>query len=994
MRFFFQFIILFISFQTIAQYTQTRTYTSNDGLTSNIINKVFVDSKNNLWVGSRAGLSVQKMETFEMVPHAITHKFNNIFDIAEDTEQGIWVAGYGQGILYIKGNKSKLITVKDGLISNYVRTVKVIDNYIYVGTLNGLSIISLKDFSIRNPQFTKNKLYDFTVTSFFKVHNKIYATTLNDGVFEILPEKVIHRLGIKKAFSSTVFKNNLYIGTSTELLKLDPKSLKIVNKYAIGNVWDYLIYKNELHVVSSGVYESSSGVYQLKENGFFNVTDNYKLGISDLKTIAYDRVRNFIFIGSQDNGLIQVNPKAPVKFFGDFNTVYCFAMNHEKRYVFHDKGLSILKGTKIIDEISLKKFKRAQVSKYKVFLKLATLENHFYPIDYSTTEEKIIFYDAHIHKDKLWVSTNLGMYTLNFDGVITNYFPVHTFNFTFYNNFLISAVPYGGVRIFSHIEKMKYRYYHDYENDHIPSNVVSMVKLGKSVFFASALTGLYRYEDGKFESLLKNNKFNEPKLKKITVINKNNLLVVTDFNDVYELAFENERVKIVTKTEYQDIKGSTTRGLDVINGITYITTNLGVNVFKAGKSFFIDHEQGFNNYNAIKTFTHGDTLFIGSKNGYFTINNNYFKQERKEVNEVKVSSIQINNVFRNEYLKHINDELILDSDENNIILKYYVTNTKYPKKLNFEYRLKETEAWKKTNDYHINLNYLNYGKYNIQLKIKNLDTGETVIHEVIKLNIQPPFYFTIPFILGTIIVLTVSIFSWFKFRIRAIKRKNRHKEVLLQLKTEKEKQELQFDKKLAVVRLQALKSQMNSHFLFNVMSSIQYYILSNDVKNALYYLERFSSLIRITLNYSDKEVITIKEEIDYLEHYLEIENLRAEHKINFEIIVAPDVDLLHVKIVPLLLQPFIENAIVHAFPSRITHPKIELKIYKEQKNLVISIKDNGIGYQKKDSNKTHESKGMEIVESRLKFTQKKFNNEIKIQSNSFGTEVIIVLDIY
>ena len=104
MRFFFQVVILLLTFHVQSQYTQVRSYTSNDGLTSNIINKVFVDSKNNLWVGSRAGLSVQKMETFEIVPQTIAHKFNNIFDIAEDRQGGIWVAGYGQGVLYIKDN--------------------------------------------------------------------------------------------------------------------------------------------------------------------------------------------------------------------------------------------------------------------------------------------------------------------------------------------------------------------------------------------------------------------------------------------------------------------------------------------------------------------------------------------------------------------------------------------------------------------------------------------------------------------------------------------------------------------------------------------------------------------------------------------------------------------------------------------------------------------------------------------------------------------------
>src|SRR5690554_7203868 len=144
---------------------------------------------------------------------------------------------------------------------------------------------------------------------------------------------------------------------------------------------------------------------------------------------------------------------------------------------------------------------------------------------------------------------------------------------------------------------------------------------------------------------------------------------------------------------------------------------------------------------------------------------------------------------------------------------------------------------------------------------------------------------------------------------------------------------------------------MNSHFLFYVLGSIQYFILCKDVDNALYYLERFSQLIRTTLDYSDKKTISLYEEIAYLKQYIEIENLRAENTIVFKEIIADDLDSTEIKITPLLLQPFVENAIIHAFPPSIFLPEIELKVEKTAKGIQITLTDNGVGYQPKTSDR-------------------------------------------
>lgn len=131
----------------------------------------------------------------------LDYKFNNVFDIYQDAFDAMWVAGYGQGILYFDKHKSKLLHRKSGLISDHVRCLYAFKNYMYVGTVNGLSIIDLKTHRIVNPTFTKNARHDFTVSSFYeidyntpihkikfyeaKIHEKILWVASNIGFFQL-----------------------------------------------------------------------------------------------------------------------------------------------------------------------------------------------------------------------------------------------------------------------------------------------------------------------------------------------------------------------------------------------------------------------------------------------------------------------------------------------------------------------------------------------------------------------------------------------------------------------------------------------------------------------------------------------------------------------------------------------------------------------------------------------------------------------------------------
>jgi LytS/YehU family sensor histidine kinase len=160
-------------------------------------------------------------------------------------------------------------------------------------------------------------------------------------------------------------------------------------------------------------------------------------------------------------------------------------------------------------------------------------------------------------------------------------------------------------------------------------------------------------------------------------------------------------------------------------------------------------------------------------------------------------------------------------------------------------------------------------------------------------------------------------------------------------KSQREKQQL--SQRLVQSEIDGLKSQMNPHFIFNSLNSIQDLILMKDFKSSTIYLGKFSSLLRMTLEYSSKPKIYIKEEVELLSIYLELEALRFENGIQTKVEVQGD-DIMQLTIPPLLIQPFVENALKHGlFQSQKAEKKLTVSFYKESDFLCCSIEDNGVG---------------------------------------------------
>ena len=186
-----------------------------------------------------------------------------------------------------------------------------------------------------------------------------------------------------------------------------------------------------------------------------------------------------------------------------------------------------------------------------------------------------------------------------------------------------------------------------------------------------------------------------------------------------------------------------------------------------------------------------------------------------------------------------------------------------------------------------------------------------------------------------------SLYFIYRSRLRSV----RLEAQLIKEKSAQEKKETEFHYKLADISMSALRSQMNPHFIFNCLNSIKLYTTQNDTVAASAYLTKFSKLIRLVLENSRDDRITLSSELAALELYIEMEAMRFKEKLSYSLVVEEEVETDYIEIPPLLLQPYVENAIWHGLMPKEDGGRIDIRvaINQEESLLEISITDNGIG---------------------------------------------------
>lgn len=235
-----------------------------------------------------------------------------------------------------------------------------------------------------------------------------------------------------------------------------------------------------------------------------------------------------------------------------------------------------------------------------------------------------------------------------------------------------------------------------------------------------------------------------------------------------------------------------------------------------------------------------------------------------------------------------------------------------------------------------------------------------------------------------------------------------------QLHNRKKKQLLaEMQQQKTELEMQALRAQMNPHFIFNSLNSINMFILENNKLQASEYLSKFSRLVRLILQNSQEAYIPLEKELEALRLYLELESLRFENKFEYKIAVDSDIDTTVLKVPPLIIQPYAENAIWHGLmhlPDRHAGKKekghLEIELYGGEDILFCRITDDGIGRKhaaalKSKSSLAHKSMGMRITADRIAMTQQtsrldayiNIRDLVLADGSDGGTEVLLKIPV-
>lgn len=241
---------------------------------------------------------------------------------------------------------------------------------------------------------------------------------------------------------------------------------------------------------------------------------------------------------------------------------------------------------------------------------------------------------------------------------------------------------------------------------------------------------------------------------------------------------------------------------------------------------------------------------------------------------------------------------------------------------------------------------------------------------------------------GLIALLFIVVIAFFVYRNKS--------------NLKKQKDQFELINKITELELKVVKAQMNPHFISNCLAAIQELILKNDIDNAVLYIAKFSLFLRQILNYSDKNNITILEEVELIKLNIELEQLRFKNNFDFKLCINDNIDINDVQMHALITQPFIENAIWHGLLplNNIRKPQLKINIFEKDKFSIIEIEDNGVG-RKLDKTISESSKGIKLVLDKIKSLNKLYktsNYKIEIidlideAQEPIGTKIIIQLD--
>lgn len=498
------------------------------------------------------------------------------------------------------------------------------------------------------------------------------------------------------------------------------------------------------------------------------------------------------------------------------------------------------------------------------------------------------------------------------------------------------------------------------------------------IYFVS-IDGLLEFHKGKYKQIY----YNNARINAAKVVYAKDKIWVATLADGF-LSIENNKI-FKEKRINSVLIGKQIKTFKVFGDFMIVATEKCLNKINL-KTFEInvfDLTDGLlsNEVNEIEVFE--NTVYLATNKGLVKMPLNMTSKNNMAPN-ITITNIQINN---NNYNNGINS-FDLKYTSNKIKIKFITSCIRARGRFNYKYRLLGSDStWANISAFNneVFFSSLPPGNFSFEVKAVNEDGVESKQSSVVYFFIDKPFWQKLWFYLlvgfsGALIVFFVSL--WL---IRNIKKKAQIKNELISSK------------------LTAIRAQMNPHFMYNTLNSIQDLILKSDIKNTNYYLSKFSSLMRKILEFSDNEKVVLEEEIEMLNDYLELEKLRFGNDFKYRITVSKDIKTIELFLPSLIIQPFVENAIKHGLLHKKGEKKLHLDFKILHKKLIILIEDNGVGRKQsaeiKSRNKLqHRSFATSAVQRRVELLNSNGLNVIHYQTTDLylnnqpsGTKVEITV---
>lgn len=934
-----------------------------NGLPSSEVYYVIQDSKGYVWMCTDAG--VCRYTGFSFVSFTTREGLtdNTVFRLKEDNRGRIWAQGFSGGLSYFEGGHFNPVKANDSLVkifqngqrlTHFLETDSV--GGIIVGGLysNGVYRIGPED-NFSSVKKMKSPLGDFCYRAIWSTSDRKVFTF---STFQAVPTL---------EYSATVFHNG--------------NRIKFPLMKGAGN------FNNNRSVLTRDnriLYSYDTKVFEILPDG--NVKEHafpkYIVGLNiDLSGNVWVSMRDagtFLFY----DGNLDQNGKQ----FLNGHTVSCVCEDSEKGYWFSTVG----EGVYYLPDLNINYLAGTPGYAGSPVRTIEPLSGG--RIVFGSENNMLYLFNAD-HPDTVISAEITGNPNAAIDAVYTYHDTILVSGNAFY--YLLpdfsqvnktSEVGHAKGRAFSYPGKAPFFFTHTAfyffdqqnnfvrrENTNIRYTAAGYDKDGN--LWLGSLNGLWKYENG--IPVFMNDS--------LSGIHSRVDVIVSDSTGLLWIATRGEGIYVKDGNRYWHLSekdgmaSNICRSLAIDqNGNVWAGTNRGVTLIsgfdrKTGKA----NLRSFNNTHGLLSdeilclLCQNGKLFMGSYRGICWIDINSLTRQTVQ------PPVYLNRILYGE--DTISMSVKPSFEFSDATIRVFIEGLSYhdPEGLRYRYRLSGGSGeWITTANREISFSGLSPGDYRLEIFAVNSSGIGSKKPVVFSFTILTPFYRSWWFIL--ILVLLLIGIVWVIAGSRA------HRLRVLA------KEKAANERRIAELRLSALRAQMNPHFIFNAINSIQHFVLKNESDQAYNYLSKFSRLIRLVLDQSQTDLIPISEEIKMLELYVELEQLRFERPFRFDLFVDPDLSDDNVMIPGMLVQPFIENAIWHGLlPKKEGDAFVSVRFSKHgDHQMEIRIEDNGIGRKAaaesvsaKDARRSY---GMLITEERLKLTQSR---------NTFTKTVISITDL-